>query len=71
MTPSLEQSLATVFEQIPPGLIDSGIPTTADVQSKQSALEIYQQAQQALQRGNWVEYGRYQQQLQDILRELD
>ena len=60
-----------VFEQIPPGLIDSGIPTTADVQSKQSALEIYQQAQQALQRGNWVEYGRYQQQLQDILRELN
>ena len=71
MTPSLEQSLATVFEQIPSGLIDSGIPTTADAQSKQSALEIYQQAQQALQRGDWLEYGSYQQQLQDILRELD
>ncbi|MGB5710756.1 MAG: UPF0182 family protein, partial [Waterburya sp.] len=71
MTPSLAQSLAAVFDQIPSGLIDSDIPATVDDQSRQSALEIYQQAQQALQRGNWVEYGRYQQQLQDILRELD
>ena len=68
MTPSLEQSLAAVFDRIPPGLTDSNLPT---INSDRSALEIYQQAQEALQRGNWVEYGRYQQQLQDILRQLD
>ena len=69
MTLTLEQSLAAVFEQIPPGLTDS-VPATAD-NSSRSALEIYRQAQQALQRGDWIEYGRYQQQLQDILRQLN
>jgi uncharacterized protein len=68
MTPSLEQSLTAVLAQIPPEL-DSSTPV--DSQSQQSALEIYQQAQQALQRGDWIEYGRYQQQLQDILQKLN
>jgi uncharacterized protein len=70
MTPTLEQSLASVFDQIPPGLIDSTIPAVNSV-SGESALEIQQQAQEALQRGDWVNYGFYQQQLQDILRELN
>lgn len=70
MTPSLEQSLAAVFDQIPPGLTDSNIPAI-DSASGESALQIYQQAQEALQKGDWVNYGRYQQQLQDILRELN
>ena len=69
MTPTLEQSLAAAFEQIPPGLNDS-IPASDNL-SRQSALEIHRQAQQALQRGDWIEYGRYQQQLQDILRQLN
>lgn len=69
MTPTLEQSLATVFDRVPPGL-DSDLPSTLDTTS-QSALEIYRQAQQALQQGNWIEYGQYQQQLQDILQKLD
>ena len=69
MTPTLEQSLAAVFNTIPPGLTDS-VPATTNPQSR-SALEIYQQAQEALQRGDWIEYGQYQQQLQDVLRELD
>ncbi len=67
MTPTLEQSLAAVFEQIPSELM----PANTDSSSQQSALEIYRQAQQALQRGNWVEYGRYQQQLEDILQRLN
>ena len=67
MTPTLEQSLAAVFEQIPSELM----PANTDSSSKQSALEIYRQAQQALQRGDWVEYGRYQQQLEDILQRLN
>jgi uncharacterized protein len=70
MTPTLEQSLASVFDQIPPGLIDSNVPAVDSV-SGESALQIQQQAQEALQRGDWVNYGRYQQQLQDILRELN
>ena len=68
MTPTLEQSLAAVFDTIPPGLTESN-PVTAN--SSQSALRVYQQAQEALQRGDWIEYGQYQQQLQDILRELN
>ena len=70
MTPTLEQSLAAVFDRVPSGLTPLGLPATAGDRSD-SALEIYQQAQQALQRGDWIEYGRYQQQLQDILQELD
>ena len=69
MTPTLEQSLAAVFDTIPPGLSESN-SATANF-SSQSALLIYQQAQEALQRGDWIEYGQYQQQLQDILRELN
>ncbi|MEM6613487.1 MAG: UPF0182 family protein [Cyanobacteria bacterium P01_C01_bin.72] len=71
MTPSLEQSLAMVFDQVPPSLVKSdNIPTTVN-SSKKSALEIYQQAQEAFQQGDWINYGRYQQQLEDILQELD
>ena len=70
MTPSLEQSLAMVFDQIPSGLVESNIPETVN-SSGQSALEIYQQAQEALQQGDWVNYGRYQQQLQDLLQKLN
>lgn len=71
MTPTLDQSLAAVFNQIPPSLTNSEQPPTTNDPTQQSAWEIYQQAQQALQRGDWVEYGRYQQQLQDILRGLN
>ena len=68
MTPTLEQSLAAVFDRVPSEL-DSDASTTPNLD--RSALEIYRQAQQALQRGDWLEYGRYQQQLQDILQKLD
>jgi uncharacterized protein len=71
MTPTLEQSLAAIFDQIPPGLTNSNNIPAIDSSSGESALKIYQQAQEALQKGDWVNYGRYQQQLQDILRELN
>ena len=67
MTPTLERSLALIFDQNDPSL---SVPAIADPR-QQSALEIYQQAQQAFQRGNWVEYERYQQQLKEILQEID
>ena len=67
MTPTLEQSLALIFDQSDPSL---RVPAIADP-DRQSALEIYQQAQQAFQEGNWVEYGRYQQQLKEILQKIN
>ncbi len=70
MTPTLRQSLAAVFDRVPPQFIPSATSDTSN-SADRSALEIYQQAQQALQEGNWIEYGRYQQQLQDILQELE
>ena len=71
MTPSLEQSLALVFDRLPAGLVDANnIPNTVN-SSGRSALEIYQQAQEALQQGDWINYGRYQQQLQELLRQLN
>jgi uncharacterized protein len=68
MTPTLEQSLASVFDQIPPTDPDL---SAVDSTSGESALKIQQQAQEALRKGDWVNYGRYQQQLQDILREMN
>ena len=68
MSPSLEASLAAVLERDTPL---SDISTTPDSELSRSALDIYQKAQQALQQGNWLDYGRYQQQLQDILQEIN
>lgn len=36
-----------------------------------SAQTAYDNAQEALRQGNWNDYGRYQQELQDILEQLD
>jgi uncharacterized membrane protein (UPF0182 family) len=68
MTPTLEQSLAAVLQ---PKSSELNLPTGINSDSRQSALSVYQQAQQALQQGNWVEYGRYQQQLQNILEKIE
>lgn len=66
MAATLEESLAQVFG-LPPETLN--LPASTDSGQQQSALEIYQKAQQALQQGNWEAYGRYQQQLQEILRD--
>lgn len=72
MSPSLEESLAAVFgETLPVQLQQPAIPTSADSNLTRSALDTYQKAQQALQQGNWNEYGQYQQQLEDILQKLN
>lgn len=68
MAATLEESLAMVFNQTSSEL---NLPAIANSSQQRSALEIYQKAQQALQQGNWLEYGRYQQQLQEILQQLD
>ena len=71
MEKNLEQSLATIF-----GARQLEKPVTSpitdrDLISIQSAWETYQQAQKALRQGNWSEYGRYQQELGELLQQLN
>jgi hypothetical protein len=74
MMPTLEQSLAAIFasEQVPISQQQLQQPslTEEDATLIQSALKAYNQAQSALRQGNWAEYGRYQQELEVILRQL-
>ena len=71
MTPSLEQSLAAVLGSKPSQLPQTNIIDKPDSHLTRSALDTYQKAQQALQQGNWSEYGSYQKQLKDILLQLN
>jgi uncharacterized protein len=71
MTPSLEESLSALLGNKSPQLPQLNLTDNSDSNLTRSALEIYQQAQEALQQGNWTEYGRYQQQLRNILLELN
>ncbi|MBF2020371.1 MAG: UPF0182 family protein [Hydrococcus sp. C42_A2020_068] len=70
MEDSLSKSLAAIFGRVES---ETGLPALRNEGSSrlaQSALETYQNAQEALKRGNWAEYGRYQEQLQEILEQL-
>jgi hypothetical protein len=70
MEDSLSKSLAAIFGS---GESEKGLPAPGKDGSSRlakSALETYQKAQEALKRGNWAEYGRYQEQLQEILQQL-
>lgn len=71
MEETLEKSLAAIFggvqEQKPvPSAVTGEVPNLA-----KSALTTYQKAQEALRQGNWAEYGRYQQELEEILQKLN
>ena len=48
----------------------SGTTPTVPVADIQAALEAYNQAQEALRQGNWSDYGRYQQELGQVLQRL-
>lgn len=82
MRETLEASLAAIFgeaeavEPLPqqpqvqaqaeaPQLEDLNIPSMV-----RSALETYQEAQNALQQGDWTAYGEQQQRLQELLQQL-
>ena len=71
MMPTLEQSLAAIFssKEVPQ---PQQIPalTKKDSALIRSAWEIYNKGQSALKQGKWREYGRYQQDLEQILRQL-
>jgi uncharacterized membrane protein (UPF0182 family) len=75
MEESLEKSLAVIFggsqveKEASKGV---NIPAVGEVaKSIKSALEIYQKAEAAARQGNWAEYGKYQQELSDILQKLN
>jgi uncharacterized membrane protein (UPF0182 family) len=71
MEENLERALAAIFgakqaeKKVPSPMTDK-LATSIE-----SAWETYQQAQKALRQGNWTEYGRYQQELGDLLQQLN
>ena len=82
MRNTLEEGLQAIFGDIPTRPDEPQAPfDTADAAAVtlpsdlagliQSALDTYEQGQQALQQGNWQRYGETQQKLQDILQRLE
>lgn len=83
MEPSLEEAIAAIFgtpdlTQAPPPSSSStastpllSLPSSPDLELAQQALEAYQNAQNALQQGDWASYGRYQAELGEILEQLN
>jgi uncharacterized membrane protein (UPF0182 family) len=76
MEPSLEQSLARVFEGAAPGrptlpsVAAPGPAAPTDLGPAQRAWEAWTRSQDALRRGDWAAYGAEQQRLEDALRAL-
>ncbi|MCX7595359.1 MAG: UPF0182 family protein, partial [Fischerella sp.] len=71
MEETLEKSLMTIFGSFQ---VEKGVPplvTKEAANLAKNAMETYQKAQEALRQGNWAEYGRYQQNLQEILQKLN
>jgi hypothetical protein len=75
MEETLEQSLAAIFGSEQPAQTASRPGTQPGTAVSpnlvQSALGRYQKAQNALRQGNWAEYGRYQQELEQLLQQLN
>lgn len=70
MEPSLGQALDAIFggevgDRPTPSATDGTVTNLA-----RSALAAYRNAQDALRQGNWSDYGRYQQELEQILQQL-
>jgi uncharacterized membrane protein (UPF0182 family) len=71
MATTLEQALATIFGGVQPEAEVPSLATGINATLVKSALDAYKQAQNALRQGNWAEYGRYQQQVETILQQLN
>ncbi len=71
MEKNLARSLATIFGARQVEKPVTSPITDRDLISIKSAWETYQQAQKALRKGNWSEYGRYQQELGELLQQLN
>ncbi len=71
MRPTLEAALNALFEN--EASIQTPQPSTpidADDSLIQQAAEALERAETAQREGNWAEYGRYQQQLKEIIQQL-
>jgi uncharacterized protein len=70
MTENLEKSLAIMVGNVP---TPASTPITASAGGNlaQRALAAFQKAQAALKQGNWADYGRYQQELEQLLQRLN
>lgn len=71
MEETLSKALAAIFGNVEVEKKAASSVTGASSNLLKSALETYQQAQSALQQGNWAEYGRHQQELERILQKLN
>ena len=79
MEESLEEALEAIFgsQQQPEPKIqlsDTKVPTTVPrdlILLSKEALLTYQKGQEALRRGDWESYGRYQSELERILKQLN
>jgi uncharacterized membrane protein (UPF0182 family) len=74
MEPSLDEAIAAIFGSPDPSAPrDPGTATGIPVPPAlvEDALTAYQNAQNALQQGDWASYGRYQQELGDLLERLN
>jgi uncharacterized membrane protein (UPF0182 family) len=81
MEPTLTQAITTVFgepsakptpESSPEPPVSTPSPTSPELSALvDKALKTYQKAQDALRQGNWADYGRYQQELEKLLKEID
>ena len=72
MRPTLAESLAALFGNEAPvqQVKQPETPINADTNLIQRAAEVFEQAEKAQRQGNWAEYGRYQQQLKQIIEQL-
>jgi uncharacterized protein len=71
MEPSLEAAIAAIFGDRQPDSSNRAAPSNVLSPLAQQALDAYQNAQQALQDGDWATYGRYQQELGELLEQLN
>ncbi|GAB4539978.1 MAG: UPF0182 family protein [Pleurocapsa sp.] len=73
MRQTLEQSLAAIFNnERSPQIAAPSTPTeTTDANLIKEAALTFQKAESAMQKGNWAEYGRYQQRLKEIFQQLE
>ena len=80
MEESLEEALDKVFgksqESKPEGGVETPEGETPPIQDStleeliQKANELFNKAEEAQRKGDWAEYGRYQKELENILKEL-
>jgi uncharacterized membrane protein (UPF0182 family) len=71
MRSTLEESLSALFGDKPlPQVAQPATPIDADSSLIRQAAEAFERAETAQREGNWAEYGRYQQQLKEIIEQL-